>query len=410
MDPQGIPTQVQSVASLAPMSDQGMAKRMNPSGIVTNISGQRFAKNATSAGTTITFGRPPPNVTISSTSIPPPLTKIGAEAGHPNACVPTTVFLEGKGHVPMHTMSMAAASGIPPPPYTSSATSGHPMPGPRPLSSSIAPRQSLPTVNYSLPARPQLAPPQTINSVSASVGLPPAYAVSVGPSQMPKQNVALSQSSIVPPPPLLHTARPLDTRPGVMAVPTSNMAPALPQRSFQPRFTGPVGGKPRGPRPVPVSHPHSMNGPPPLSSSPGLDSIAGMPSVSGGLIHHVPNAGPHRTIIPNYHGVPRGVAPGMPRGNVSTSGGPVMLKAPSMVPSRYPPQVVSPRGLTVPRTTVAGQQVCVSPLVTFLVQLSKARIDESRIEFKLCLKTGPVYNHPSCITSPESPFITDGPP
>lgn len=44
--------------------------------IVTNVSGQRFATSSSGSGTTITFGRAPPNVTVSSSLTPPPLTRI----------------------------------------------------------------------------------------------------------------------------------------------------------------------------------------------------------------------------------------------------------------------------------------------------------------------------------------------
>lgn len=44
--------------------------------IVTNVSSQRFATSSSGGGTTITFGRAPPNVTVCSSLTPPPLTRI----------------------------------------------------------------------------------------------------------------------------------------------------------------------------------------------------------------------------------------------------------------------------------------------------------------------------------------------
>lgn len=54
------------------VSQQGTPKQR----IVTNVSGQRFSTSASSGGTTITFVRAPPNVTVCSSLTPPPLTRI----------------------------------------------------------------------------------------------------------------------------------------------------------------------------------------------------------------------------------------------------------------------------------------------------------------------------------------------
>jgi hypothetical protein len=58
------------------MTDQLSPGSSKKPRIVTNVSGQRFATSSSGSGTTITFGRAPPNVTISSSAAPPPLTRI----------------------------------------------------------------------------------------------------------------------------------------------------------------------------------------------------------------------------------------------------------------------------------------------------------------------------------------------
>lgn len=66
--------------------------------IVTNVSSQRFATSSSGGGTTITFGRAPPNVTVCSSLTPPPLTRISdtvesisAEFGSGTAIAPKSV-------------------------------------------------------------------------------------------------------------------------------------------------------------------------------------------------------------------------------------------------------------------------------------------------------------------------------
>ncbi|XP_048575342.1 uncharacterized protein LOC116616629 isoform X2 [Nematostella vectensis] len=71
--------------------------------IITNISGQRFATSSNTAGTTITFG-PPPNVTICSSSVPPPLltrmSDTNAMVNQPSGLVSgSIVSITSSGHV-----------------------------------------------------------------------------------------------------------------------------------------------------------------------------------------------------------------------------------------------------------------------------------------------------------------------
>ena len=338
LDWQGVSTSVPSHA-LAPASDLGGAKRGPGTGILTNISGARFSKNATSAGMTITFGQPPPNVTVSNSSVPPPLTKIGMEGGAGSNAGPTSVLVEGKhpGPPPHGGLSGSGAAGVPPPPYSSSATA-------------VRSRPNHPPTNFTTPTsnRPPPPTPQSVNPVAGGRALAPGYPAASGilPPQQSQQNLLpQGHASAASPPPLLHSSRPSTTRSRTLAVPTSSVAPGPPPRSFQPRFTGPVGGTPRGPRPVGVGHPHPLSSPPPLSAAPGPP---------GTLIHHVPSSASRRTIMPNFHGAARGVAPGMPRGTASNPGGPFMV-SPSMGARRFP--VASQRSPTISRASGSGQQV-----------------------------------------------------
>ena len=88
--------------------------------IVTNVSSQRFATSATSSGTTITFGRAPPNVTISN-CIPPPLTKIATEGSSSHVTTTTNVTVEPPNHLAIHAVSavQTASSVSVPQPFSS---------------------------------------------------------------------------------------------------------------------------------------------------------------------------------------------------------------------------------------------------------------------------------------------------
>lgn len=73
----------QGIQIQKPQSAGISANKFNFSGIVANVSNQRFSTNAGSAGATITFGRAPPNVTIVSTNNSPPITKKSSDLSSP---------------------------------------------------------------------------------------------------------------------------------------------------------------------------------------------------------------------------------------------------------------------------------------------------------------------------------------
>lgn len=98
------------------MTDQISPGPSNKPRIVTNISGQAFATSSSGSGTTITFGRAPPNVTVSSSAAPPPLTRISNTVD--SISVPTSlqpsISPKGSGVFSLTTVSHAAHSRGPP--------------------------------------------------------------------------------------------------------------------------------------------------------------------------------------------------------------------------------------------------------------------------------------------------------
>lgn len=283
--------------------------------IVTNVSSQRFNTSATSSGTTITFGRAPPNVTISN-CIPPPLTKIATEASGSHVTTNTNMTVEPPNQLPIHAVSavQTASSVSVPSPFPSGSV--HLPPVSRP-SFGTAPAGQLPMgAGYRPTASPPMFPRQVLSANSGGVIRHPGVHPNP-PGTSSAIQIKPNTGTPPPPPPLVPNARvrPQGVRPQGMYVQAQTNSSSM----QQPRpglHSHPPSYNPIAVRSGVVNHHPQGNTPPPLSSSPGIPSGPPQPGAGDRRVSQ-PGATPmsQRPIMPNYHGIPRSMHPGMPPRN-----------------------------------------------------------------------------------------------
>ena len=286
-------------ASNVPLTD-------GSSRIVTNVSSQRFATNATSLGTTITFGRAPPNVTISN-CVPPPLTKIATEGSSSHVTTTTNVTVEPHSQLAIHAVSavQTASSVSVPAPFSSGSL--HVPPVSRPSFSTATAGQMPVGTGYKPATSPPVFPRQVLSTNPGGVIRHPGVHPNPPGNASPIQ-VKPSSGTTPPPPPLVPNARvtPQGVRPQGMYVPAQSSSSSS---ISQPRPVLHSHQSPYSPiaaRSGVVNHHPQGTAPPLLSKSSGVTSAtpqAGM--VARGVAQ--PGAPPvsQRPIMPNYHGVPR---------------------------------------------------------------------------------------------------------
>ena len=325
--------------------------------IVTNVSSQRFATSATSSGTTITFGRAPPNVTISN-CIPPPLTKIMSEANSGHTATTTNVTVEAPNQLPIHAVSAVQTASVSVPPPLSSGSSYQPSVSRSSFGTAGAGHVSV-GPGFRQATSPPLPPPrQVLSAVPGGVIRHPGVHPSPGATSPPLQ---VKQSNVTPPPPpppLVPNSRvgPQPMRPQGMYPPVHTPSGPLAQprpalHSLPPSYTT------LGTRSSVVNHRPQGRNPPPLSSS---SSGGPVHSGMGGervMTHPGPSTLPHRSIMPNYHGISRSMTPGVPTGNVPPSLRFAGVRAPFRGGSpRYPPNARPPVGPPLPGSSGAPVQ------------------------------------------------------
>lgn len=279
--------------------------------IVTNVSSQRFATSASSSGTTITFGRAPPNVTISN-CIPPPLTKIATEASSSHVTTTTNVTVEPPNQLAIHAVSavQTASSVSVPPPFSSGSV--HVPPVSRPSYGTATAGQMPVGAGYRPAISPPVYPRQVLSASPGGVIRHPG--VHPNPPGNPSAIQVKPNSGTPPPPPPLvpnsHVA-PQGIRPQGMYVPaqSSSSSTSMPQ----PRpglHSHPSSYNPIAVRTGVVNHRPQGTAPPPLSSSPG---VPGAPPQAGmrerGVSQPGASAMSPRPIMPNYHGIPPSMNP-----------------------------------------------------------------------------------------------------
>lgn len=280
--------------------------------IVTNVSSQRFATSATSSGTTITFGRAPPNVTISNCT-PPPLTKIATEASSSHVTASTNMAVEPANQLAIHAVSavQTASSVSVPPPYSTSSAHGPPVS----RASYGTPTTGQLSVNtgYRPATSPPVYPRQVLSPNSGGVIRHPG--VHPNPPGTSSAVPIKPGGGTPPPPPLVPNARVgQGGRPQGMYVQaqpnSSSMPPPRPGMHTHPPSYNPIAVRTG----VVNHHPQGNAPPPPLSSSPGVSSSSGQPHPGSGD-RVVSQAGvatmSQRPIMPNYPGIPRSINPGM---------------------------------------------------------------------------------------------------
>lgn len=291
--------------------------------IVTNVSSQRFETSATSSGTTITFGRAPPNVTISN-CVPPPLTKIATESRSSHVTTTANLTIEQPNQLPIHAVSavQTASSNSVLPPYSSG--SAHAPPMSRPSYSTVTVGQM---PGYRPATSPPIYPRQVFSASPGGVIRHPG----VHPNSSTKESaiqVKPSSGTAALPPPLVSNPRlPLKgVRPqGMYVPPQSNSATPL----SQPRPALPSHPTSYAPLPVRtgvINHRPQGNAPPPLSSSSGgPNAHLQVGAREKGLSQPGPPPMSQRPIMPNYHGIPRSInlprnsSPSIRFSNVRTS-------------------------------------------------------------------------------------------
>ena len=280
--------------------------------IVTNVSSQRFATSATSSGTTITFGRAPPNVTISNCT-PPPLTKIATEASSSHVTASTNMAVEPANQLAIHAVSavQTASSVSVPPPYSTSSAHGPPVS----RASYGTPTTGQLSVNtgYRPATSPPVYPRQVLSPNPGGVIRHPG--VHPNPPGTSSAVPIKPGGGTPPPPPLVPNARVgQGGRPQGMYVQaqpnSSSMPPPRPGMHTHPPSYNPIAVRTG----VVNHHPQGNTPPPPLSSSPGVSSSSGQPHPGSGD-RVVSQAGvatmSQRPIMPNYPGIPRSINPGM---------------------------------------------------------------------------------------------------
>lgn len=280
--------------------------------IVTNVSSQRFATSATSSGTTITFGRAPPNVTISN-CIPPPLTKIATEASSSHVTTSTNMAVEPPNQLPIHAVSavQTASSVSVLPPFSSGSVHAPPVSRP---SFGVAPAGQLPmSTGYRPATSPPVFPRQVLSANPGGVIRHPGVHPNP-PGTSSGVPIKPSGGTPPPPPPLVPNARvgPQGVRQQGMYVQAQTNSSSM----QQPRpglHSHPPSYSPIAVRGGVVNHHPQGNAPPPLSSSSGVPSG---PLQPGAGERGVPQPGSapmsQRPIMPNYQGIPRSMNPGMP--------------------------------------------------------------------------------------------------
>lgn len=282
------------------------------------MSSQRFATSATSSGTTITFGRAPPNVTISN-CIPPPLTKIATEASSSHVTTTTNVAVDPPNQLAIHAVSavQTASSVSVPPPY--SAGTVHVPPVSRPSFGTAPTGQLSVNTGYRPATSPPVYPRQVLSPNPGGVIRHPGVHPNP-PGTSPAVQIKPSGGTPPPPPPLVPNARvgPQGVRPQGMYV------QAQPNSSSMPQPRPGLHSHPPSYNPIAVRtgvvnhHPQGNAPPPPLSNSPGVSSSSGpLQPGSGDRMVSQPGVTPmsQRPIMPNYPGIPRSINPGMPPRN-----------------------------------------------------------------------------------------------
>lgn len=283
--------------------------------IVTNVSSQRFETSATSSGTTITFGRAPPNVTISN-CVPPPLTKIASDGRSSHVTTTTSVMVDQPNQLSVHAAStvQTASSTSTPPPYPSTG-SPHAPPMVRPSYSPV-------TVGQVPAYRPVTSPPvyarQVVNSGPRGVIRHPGVHPNSSSSQSVIQ-VKPSSGAAPPPPPLVSNPRVPQKalRPQGLYVPPQSSSSTSASRARPPLPSHPTSYGPLQVRTGVINHRPQGNVPPPLSSA----AVAPNTHTQAGTGEKTPSqpGAPHtqRPIIPNYHGIPRSM--NLPRNSAPLS-------------------------------------------------------------------------------------------
>lgn len=280
--------------------------------IVTNVSSQRFATSATSSGTTITFGRAPPNVTISN-CIPPPLTKIATEASSSHVTTTTNMAVEPPNQLAIHAVSavQTASSVSVPSPFSSASV--HVPPVSR-NSFGTAPAGQMPMgTGYRPATSPPVFPRQVLGANPGGVIRHPGVHPNP-PGTSSAVQIKPNSGTPPPPPPLVPNARvgPQGVRPQGMYVQAQTNSSSMPQvrPGMHPH---PPSYNPIAARGGVVNHHPQANTPPPLSTSPGAPSGPLQPGAGdrGGT---QPGSAPisQRPIMPNYQGIPRSMNPGIP--------------------------------------------------------------------------------------------------
>lgn len=298
----------QGVQPHNPASAPNLPLTDGSSRIVTNVSSQRFATSATSSGTTITFGRAPPNVTISN-CVPPPLTKIATEGSSSHVTTTTNVTVEPHNQLAIHAVSAVQTASVSvPPPFSSSSVLVPPVS--RPSFGSATPGQLPVGAGYRPATSPPVYPRQVLSANPGGVIRHPG--VHPNPPGTPSAiQVKPNSGTPPPPPPLVPNARvgPQGIRPQGMYVPAQSSSSSMPQ----PRpglHSHPTSYNPIAVRSGVVNHRPQGTAPPPLSSSPGVPS--GVPQTGMGERGvRQPGAASmsQRPIMPNYHGIPRSMNP-----------------------------------------------------------------------------------------------------
>ncbi|XP_022780251.1 uncharacterized protein LOC111321587 isoform X1 [Stylophora pistillata] len=278
--------------------------------IVTNVSSQRFATSATSSGTTITFGRAPPNVTISNCT-PPPLTKIATEASSSHVATSTNMAVEPANQLAIHAVSaiQTASSVSVPPPYSTSSVHGPPIS--RASYGTATTGQLSVNTGYRPAAGPPVYPRQVLSpNPGGVIRHPGVHATPPGTSSA----VPIKPGGGTPPPPPLVP----NARIGQGGRPQGMYVQAQPNSSSMPpprpgMHTHPPSYNPIAVRTGVVNHHPQGNAPPPsLSSSSGVSSGPHHPGSGERVVSQAGVATmSQRPIMPNYPGIPRSINPGM---------------------------------------------------------------------------------------------------
>lgn len=302
--PGGKPVMKEGVQPHNPSSTPNVPLTDGSSRIVTNVSSQRFATSATSSGTTITFGRAPPNVTISN-CIPPPLTKIATEgSSSSHVTTATNVTLEPHNQLAIHAVSavQTASSVSVPPPFSSGSV--HVPPVSRPSFSTTTAGQMPVATGYRPGTSPPVFPRQVLSPNPAGVIRHPG--VHPNPPGAPSA-IQVKPSSGTPPlpPPLVPNARvtPQVIRPQGMYVP--------PHSSSSSSISQPRPGLHSLPPSYSTIAARSGTAPPPLSSSSGVPAATSQAGMGARGVGQPGGAAAisQRPIMPNYHGIPRSMNP-----------------------------------------------------------------------------------------------------